>query len=132
MSHPDRRPDGRDVNQNITIETAGPDRFREIADYVLRHSQSPATHCIQAETAADADGIEKEIRDLTVTNKVTYVVATARKTVGVIGCEYVSDLGQGWLRGPFARQDDWEGLSQALYARLITDLPIEITRIDSF
>lgn len=91
----------------------------------------PALHCIHSGTAVDQAGTEREIRELAVTNDIIYITARKPELVEVAGREYAMELGRGWLRVPLI-DGDCKTITSPLYQELLSHLPAEITRFDTF
>ncbi len=116
------------LSMEITLAT--PDDFDAIARLIQATSRSPATHCLHAETAESVDDMVAEIRQLTNSGELIVAIARDHHLRAMIGCEYARELKRGWLRGPV--QQDGVTEAQALYEALVSSLPEEITRLDTF
>ncbi len=120
---------------NIIIRPAYREDFEIIARLIADQNKQPETHCIQSDTGAEYQSIQRELMQLDLSAALCFVAAFRDdQLIGVVGSELDEELGRGWLRGPFiaAGTDDWDSAASALLQGLLARLPPAIHWLDSF
>jgi hypothetical protein len=117
----------------IEIRAAGRSDLLAIAQIIATHNQSPASQCIQSSVTTDPQITLSEMRELFDQDELRFVVAESTgQIVGCLGCEFERGIGRGWMRGPFLTLPDWWQIPAAMLRELLSILPPEIRRLDSF
>lgn len=119
--------------KSIEIRAAERSDLLAIAQIITTQNQTPEKQCIQSSSTTDPQITLSEMLGLFDEDELRFVVAeSAGQIVGCLGCEFERGIGRGWMRGPFLSLPDWAQIPAAMLRELLSLLPPEIHRIDSF
>lgn len=105
--------------------------FDAVVRFIFEQQAHPQTRCLHLDS--DDAGIQAELKDLDTPFESAFCCAFENEQmIGLLGCEYDHKSGRGWLHGPFARQQDWLGIAEALFKDLWRRLPAEIGRVSNY
>jgi GNAT superfamily N-acetyltransferase len=117
----------------IEIRAAERSDLIAIAQIIATQNQVPESQCIQSSATTDPQITLSEMQGLFDQDELRFVIAEAAgQIVGCLGCEFERGIGRGWMRGPFLTLPDWEQIPAAMLRELLSSLPPEIRRLDSF
>ncbi len=115
----------------ISINKAQRKDFWDISGLIADLNQKPESQCIISGQGREA--IYKQIIEWDDASEICFAFAGSGNSIsGVFGCEYDESLERGWTWGPFVLADDWSGLTESLYLKLLDILPAGIKRLDCF
>jgi ribosomal protein S18 acetylase RimI-like enzyme len=117
----------------VIIHQAQPGDFPAIAGIIAAQNQITESHCIQSASSEDPQIIQREMETLLAQDELLFVVAEIDGQItGCLGCEFERGIGRGWMRGPFLTTPHWDRIPAAMLHELLSILPPEIRRLDSF
>ncbi len=105
----------------------------EIARFIVKNNELATAHCIHSDMGGDIRATEKEISTLWASKEVLYWIEEKDEhIIGLMGCEYDLKSGRGWMRGPLSTEDKIPAYFEDLHNALVSSLPNQIKRMDSF
>jgi ribosomal protein S18 acetylase RimI-like enzyme len=116
----------------IIYRVARRDDYRDLSVWLVEMSQRPQQHCLHTWAGETSRALERSLVGYWDDSELCYLLALqAGRLVGAMGSEYDEELKRGWLHGPHATVDDWQGMATDLYSRLRDQLPKGLVRLDA-
>ena len=115
----------------VTVRPATSADLLLIAAYIASINVLPEHRCLHCDD--DVAAVRRSIEQLSPPPEQAFVVAEQHgELVGLIGCDVSVDQGRGWLWGPFANIDPWDGVVDRLYVQFVQSLPEAVQQLDDF
>ncbi|HEX7877856.1 MAG TPA: GNAT family N-acetyltransferase [Candidatus Eisenbacteria bacterium] len=116
---------------DLTIRAAMTTDVPAIAAFIVRMNAVSDQRCLHC-----GDSIADVMKSLSTLGlppeRSFYLAFMGERIVGLIGADLATDIGRGWLWGPYADVAEPATVASALAARFLDDLPDGIAVVDSF